>query len=382
MNDGLLSQEEIDALLGGDSNAPAQSTKENENPSSGSITESDKDLLGEIGNISMGSASTALSTILNKKVNITTPKVTLVTINDIKESIQVPMVALEVLYTEGLTGANLLIMKIADAAVISSLMMGGDGNVEADVSELGELELSAVAEAMNQMVGSSATSLSTMLGFPVNISPPASRVWRAKGDKLADHVDENEEIVKIAFRLTIEDHVDSEIMLILRYDTANAIINKMTGVEEEPTKEAPVPVNEASEKMEAPKSSGSRPVETLPQEQMPLSPAINRDQNVQRAEFAPLTAVETHETKNIDLILDVPLEISVVLGRTKKTIQDILDLGTGSLIELDKLTEEPVEILVNGKRVALGEVVVIDENFGVRITSIINSIDRVKSLQG
>ncbi|MEF9934248.1 MAG: flagellar motor switch phosphatase FliY [Clostridium sp.] len=376
MNDGLLSQEEIDALLGGDSSVSKEDAKAAESTSSDVIKESDKDLLGEIGNISMGSASTALSTILSKKVNITTPKVSLISINSIKENMQVPMVALEVLYTEGLTGANLLIMKITDAAVIASLMMGSDGNIEEPV-ELTELELSAVAEAMNQMIGSSATSLSTMLGFPVNISPPTSRVWRSANDNLAEHVDENEEIVKIAFRLTIEEHVDSEIMLILRLDTANSIINTMTGGSSEPEPEIalePViePVQEAA---------ASRAPVQAPRVDMPVSNSINRDAPVQRAEFAPLQAIETHDTKNIDLILDVPLEISVVLGRCKRTIQEILDLGTGSLIELDKLTEEPVEILVNGKRVALGEVVVIDENFGVRITNIINSVDRVKSLQ-
>ncbi|MEF9951651.1 MAG: flagellar motor switch phosphatase FliY [Clostridium sp.] len=379
MNDGLLSQEEIDALLGGDSSVSKEDAKAAESTSSDVIKESDKDLLGEIGNISMGSASTALSTILSKKVNITTPKVSLISINSIKENMEVPMVALEVLYTEGLTGANLLIMKITDAAVIASLMMGGDGQVD-ELIELTELELSAVAEAMNQMIGSSATSLATMLGFPVNISPPTSRVWRSANDNLAEHVDENEEIVKIAFRLTIEEHVDSEIMLILRFDTANAIINKMTGggdssLVEEVAKPEPVmePVKEAAVSYQM-----SSQTET---ENMPISNAINRDAPVQKAEFAPLQQIETHNTKNIDLILDVPLEISVVLGRCKRTIQEILDLGTGSLIELDKLTEEPVEILVNGKRVALGEVVVIDENFGVRITNIINSVDRVKSLQ-
>ena len=394
MNDGLLSQDEIDALLGGD-NSSSKETEQSENNSISNITESDKDLLGEIGNISMGSASTALSTILNKKVNITTPKVSPITIKQIKDNLNVPMVALEVLYTEGLTGANLLVMKIADAAVVSSLMMGGDGVVDPDIDQLGELELSAVSEAMNQMVGSSATSLSTMLNFPVNISatslstmlnfpvnisPPVSRVWRAKEDRLADHLDEEEEIIKIAFSLTIEDHVDSEIMLILKQETAKAIVDRMTGGSEEKEEDIPKP-----EEIKKDEPKASKPQDTdnsiSYQSQVPMSPSINTGEKVQKAEFSQLTPIDSGETKNINLILDVPLEISVVLGRTKKTIQEILDLGTGALIELDKLTEEPVEILVNGKKVALGEVVVIDENFGVRITDIINSVDRVKSLQ-
>ncbi len=378
MNDGLLSQEEIDALLGG-GNSSSNEADQGENNSINIITESDKDLLGEIGNISMGSASTALSTILNKKVNITTPKVSVITIKQIKENLNVPMVALEVLYTEGLTGANLLVMKIADAAVVSSLMMGGDGTVDPDIDQLGELELSAVSEAMNQMIGSSATSLSTMLNFPVNISPPVSRVWRDREDKLADHLDEDEQLIKIAFSLTIEDHVDSEIMLILKQETAEAIVDRMTGGSEKEEESTPKVEEKNNE------TKPSKPQDTsnssTHQSQIPMSPSINTGEKVQKAEFSQLTPIDSGETKNIDLILDVPLEISVVLGRTKKTIQEILDLGTGALIELDKLTEEPVEILVNGKKVALGEVVVIDENFGVRITDIVNSVDRVKSLQ-
>lgn len=103
---------------------------------------------------------------------------------------------------------------------------------------------------------------------------------------------------------------------------------------------------------------------------------------VHAATFEPLVPQNSvPPIKNIDLILDVPLDISVVLGRTKKSIQDILNLGTGSLIELDKLAEEPVEILVNGKQIALGEVVVVDENFGIRITNIVSSVERIKRLK-
>lgn len=168
MNDGLLSQEEIDALLNGGvttEKAP-------------SITDADKDLLGEIGNISMGSASTALSTIIGKMVNITTPRVSVTTLNEMKENFDVPIIAVEVEYIEGLVGANLLLIKITDAVVIADLMMGGDGTRKAE--ELSEIEISAVSEAMNQMIGSSATSLSQMLNMPINISPPTAAVWDQK----------------------------------------------------------------------------------------------------------------------------------------------------------------------------------------------------------
>lgn len=371
MNSGLLSQEEIDALLNGVSEPE-------------SLSESDKDLLGEIGNISMGSASTALSTIISKMVNITTPRVSLITLNQMKSEIDVPNIALEVEYIEGLSGANLLVMKVTDAAVIADLMMGGSG--EKNSTELSELEMSAVSEAMNQMIGSSATSLSTMLGFPINISPPIARLWDDKTQQLTSKVDENEELVKISFKLTIDTLVDSEIMLLLPVDTSKAIIEKMSfgnnTFEEEEENEfdigAALEYNKPVDNSLYNNAYGQGYTEPQREE----SRRQEQPANVQKAQFAPLTQLSTSEKQNIDLILDVPLEISVVLGRTKKTIKEILELGTGSLVELDKMTEEPVEILVNGKKVALGEVVVINENFGVRITSIISNTERVKSLHG
>lgn len=364
MNEGLLSQEEIDALLNG-----------GVKPSS--LTDADRDLLGEIGNISMGSASTALSTIINRMVNITTPKVTVTNLEEMKSNFDVPLISVEVEYIEGLVGANLLLIKITDAVVIADLMMGGDGTRQSEM--LSEIELSAVSEAMNQMIGSSATSLSQMLNMPINISPPIANVWDQPSNSLSDKINEKEEIVKISFRLTIDALVDSEIMLLLPINTAKMIVNKLTGVEE-PKHEAEnsfedifnIPFEEPKQEIQqATNYQYSAPNVDLNKPQM----------NVQKVEFAPLNPINTNDINNIDLILDVPLEISVVLGRTKKSIKEILELGVGSLVELDKLTEEPVEILVNGKKVALGEVVVIDENFGVRITSIVSGAERVKSLQ-
>jgi flagellar motor switch protein FliN/FliY len=377
MNSGLLSQEEIDALLNGVDETPP------------GLSDSDKDLLGEIGNISMGSASTALSTIISKMVNITTPRVRMITLAEIKGALDVPNIALEVEYIEGLTGVNLLVMKVKDAVVIADLMMGGTGDKQVDT--LSEIEISAVSEAMNQMIGSSATSLSTMLGFPINISPPIAKLWDDKTMDLTSKVDEDEELVRISFKLTIDPLVDSEIMLILPLDTAKYIINKMSSFgssDEDLNNEFDIATGGVyASPPPAATPAYSEPVQNdyYKQEIPPQREEVVRHEppvNVQRAQFAPLTQLSPSEKHNIDLILDVPLEISVVLGRTKKTIKEILELGTGSLVELDKMTEEPVEILVNGKKVALGEVVVVNENFGVRITSIVSNAERVKSLNG
>ncbi|WP_027633892.1 flagellar motor switch phosphatase FliY [Clostridium hydrogeniformans] len=362
MSNGFLSQEEIDSLLNGGAEE-AQEDKGREEDSI--LSDIEKDLLGEIGNISMGSASTALSQIINQQVNITTPMVSVTSLDELKKSFEVPNIALEVEYTTGIVGLNLLVMKTSDASVIANLMMGGDGTVQN--IELSEIEISAVSEAMNQMIGSAATSMATMFSREVNISPPTSKVWADISDKLSEKIDEEEKVVKVSFKLTIGDLIDSNIMQILPVNTAKKIVSIMMGQD---TNEI---VHNNDHKVEA---REERVVMENFEKPIELEPKVQ----VHQAEFQTLKPSSSTSHQNIDLILDVPLEISVVLGRTKKNIKDILNLGTGSLIELDKLAEEPVEILVNGKRIAYGEVVVVDENFGVRITSIISSSERVKSL--
>ncbi|WP_242851113.1 flagellar motor switch phosphatase FliY [Clostridium novyi] len=411
-DNGFLSQDEIDSLLnGGEKDETQEQSQENvsnvseetkvdENKQS-PITDTEIDLLGEIGNISMGSASTALSTIIANAVNITTPQVRVTRLRDLRDTFEVPNIALEVKYTSGIIGGNLLVMKIPDAAVIANLMMGGDGKIE-EKSELTEIEESAVSEAMNQMIGSAATSMATMFGREVNISPPVSKIWRDASMPLSDSISEDEDIIEVSFKLTIGDLVDSNIMQILPINTAKKIVSIMMGeedqveennkIEEKPAqiqleKQTQTTPEPTPEPIQNPEPVAPKPAETYantqytaPQEQYSVpQPQVN----VQKANFAPLSqsAVEG-VPQNIDLILDVPLEISVVLGKTKKSIKEVLDLGTGSLIELDKLAEEPVEIYVNGKKIAYGEVVVVDENFGVRIVSIVSGEERVKSLRG
>ncbi|MDW8799708.1 flagellar motor switch phosphatase FliY [Clostridium sp. A1-XYC3] len=397
MGNGFLSQEEIDALLNGGEDTqpdPSSTTAAAAELDLPELSDLEKDLLGEIGNISMGSASTALSQIINQSVNITTPVVSVTSLRNLKGEFEIPNIALEVKYTSGIVGENLLVMKITDAAVIANLMMGGEGIVAADtMTELTEIELSAVSEAMNQMIGSAATSMATMFMREVNISPPLSKIWNDLTAPLAEGISDDEPIVKVSFSLTIGTLVDSYMMQLLPIKTAKKIVSIMMGQEEAGTQQTqtqnisePQVVSQQYSQSAAQQvayentqqhnnysqSVYEKPIETHRQPQVEIN----------QATFQPLNSLGASQTvpKNIDLILDVPLEISVVLGRTKKNIKDILSLGTGSLIELDKLAEEPVEILVNGKKIAYGEVVVVDENFGVRITSIISNEDRIKSL--
>lgn len=388
MSNGFLSQEEINSLLNGESGNDDTNTG-NTNSSEEELTANEMDMLGEIGNISMGSASTALYQIINQKVNITTPVVSITTLGEVKKTFDAPTVVLDVEYTTGIVGRNILIIRIEDAAVIANLMMGGDGKVE--THELSEIEISAVAEAMNQMIGSAATSMATMFSRKVDISPPASKLWKDENDILTDSIPEDEKIVKISFRMTIGDLVDSNIMQVLPISTAKKIGAIMMGTEEEMSDDS-APTQAAATPETTPVVEAKPIVEQAPQQpqmapppQQPVYQAPQQQQaapvEVHRAQFEPLVPSSGKPLPdNIDLILDVPLNISVVLGRTKKSIKDVLELGTGSLIELDKLAEEPVEILVNGKRIAFGEVVVVDENFGVRITSIVSNDERIKSL--
>ena len=375
VSNGFLSQEEINSLLNGElGNDEENLTEEKEEI----LTDIEKDLLGEVGNISMGSASTALYQLVNQKVNITTPVVTISTIREIKENFDVPNIILDVEYVEGISGRNMFMIKTSDAAVIANCMMGGDGKVENP--QLSELEISAVQEAMNQMIGSAATSMATMFSRKVDISPPQSTIWENREQMLTSNIDEDEKVVKISFSLVIGDVLESNIMQILPIDTAKKIVSMMMGEEvaeetndeQQPQETIQQPVVEhtvVNEPVYAPQPT--QPVHT-PRPQV----------DVQKANFAPLGGSEVRKSHdNIDLILDVPLEVSVILGRTKKSIRDILNLGNGSLIELDKLADEPVEVLVNGKVIAEGEVVVVDENFGVRINNIVSGTDRIKSLK-
>ncbi|MBU3098598.1 MULTISPECIES: flagellar motor switch phosphatase FliY [Clostridium] len=412
MSNGFLSQEEIDALLNGDgadstptTDSAKEDTAKGANSAEGvdtedisaeqdiktesiepfELTDSEKDLLGEVGNISMGSASTALSTIVGQPVNIATPVVTVSTLKELRGTFEIPNIALDVKFTSGIAGGNLLVIKNTDAAVIASLMMGGDGNIEGK-PELSEIELSAVSEAMNQMIGSAATSMATMFAREVNISPPQSKIWDEGTSPLNDDIGENEQVVQVAFKMTIGTLVDSVIMQVLPIETAKKIVSIMMGTEavEEAEKvaEPQIETKTPESRAEAPQYE-QKSAQEAPQQEYYAKPIERQEPQVEvrKAAFQPLKKAPLYNSpRNIDLILDVQLEISVVLGKTKKNIRDILNLGTGSLIELDKLAEEPVDILVNGKKVAYGEVVVVDENFGVRITSIISGEERVKTL--
>ncbi|TMV52041.1 flagellar motor switch phosphatase FliY [Paenibacillus mesophilus] len=447
-----LSQEEIDALLrqtsedfgGGGTSSDYGSPNVDDY-----LSPIEQDALGEIGNITFGSAATALSTLLGKKVDITTPKVSVIARVELEKEFPKPHVAIHVNYVDGFDGINLLVIKTKDAQVIADLMMGGTGNVSEDM-EMSEIHISAVQEAMNQMMGSSATSMSTIFNRFVNISPPGINILDLQNGEGKENLPREEVFVKISFRLIIGDLIDSTLMQLLPVSFAKDMVSILmggTGMESEPSYSSPAPDTAPSSSYASTSVSqpdpmagytNNAPTPVMPptqydpyqqqqqqmmQHQPPMMPPQQpmyqqpmyqqpmyqqqpmyeqpqqmyqqpphvpanyggipgRNVNVQAAQFSNFASPSVHvDETNLNLLLDIPLKVTVELGRTKKLIKDILEFSQGSIIELDKLAGEPVDILVNNKLIAKGEVVVIDENFGVRVTDIISQMDRIQKLQ-
>ena len=383
----MLSQEEINALLG---DSVVNNEDNNKNIESEILTDEKKDILGEIGNISMGTSATTLSALLNHKVEISTPTVSMVYLSGLSGKYDKPCVGLKINYKEGLVGSNLLVLKQEDVKIIANLMMGGDGNIQTD-EELTELDLSAISEAMNQMVGSASTSLSSMLGYKIDIDTPEAFILRFDDDTFfKDLTSTDEYLVCNSFRMVVDGLIDSEIMQLLPVTFSESIIQKLTSSRDNKTDVAPTSQS-VSEPSPAPQSTVqqstiqqptiSQPVSQYVMEQpvtSQTSNVIHNNVNVQTAQFQSFDMNELAQQKeNITIIRDVPLEVTVELGRTRKPIKEILEFNPGTVIELDKLAGEPIDILVNGKFIARGEVVVIDENFGVRVTDIISSEERI-----
>ena len=395
MSDEMISQEEIDALLKGGGDTPSAEAETEAAPAAPAaedpLSDMQKDALGEIGNISMGSAATTLSVLLGHKVSITTPSVSMSTMNSIRASYPMPYLIVEVGYTIGINGNNVLAIQAQDAAIIADLMMGGDGTNPPE--DLNDIHMSAVGESMNQMMGAVSTSLSTMFNKKIDISPPkVNLIDFGTEDKVTDIVSGDEPVVKVSFRMEVDGLIDSEIMQILPVSIAGDMVESLLhsgDAEEEPEPEAPpapTPAAPAAAPAPAPAAPASAPAAAPMMASAPSygmgGARVAQGVPVQAAQFTPLATapVQVNEA-NIGLILDVPLQVTVELGRTKKSIKDILELSNGSIVELDKLAGEPVDIHVNGKLLAKGEVVVIDENFGVRITDIVSPEERAARLQ-
>jgi len=415
-NDGnFLSQDEIDALMNDEDEESVAENEAAENKEDFSDLSSEEiDVIGEVNNIAMGSSATALSTLLDEKVDITTPEVEVQSFKQLIEQYNRPCVLVKVEYVEGIEGLSLLVIDTEDAAVIADLMMGGDGLEGMDQEMLNEISLSAVGEAMNQMMGAASTAMSNILDELVNISPPTAEFIDLDDviEEGRDWFDPDEQIVVTSFNLKVGDVIDSSFKQISSYNfvknLAESLLGGSTGlmdntiaeeeIEEEVKEEVDTSVKEeyqeqpAAAQKRAPAASASQTQPAARQQQAPQQPQQRRqpqNRNIEREEKVDVQSAQFPEfnesstqplPNNMELIKDVPLEVTVRLGKTVMKIRDILDLGDGSIIELDKLAGEPVDLLVNGKLVAKGEVVVIDENFGFRVKDIISPAERLSKI--
>jgi len=391
--DGMLSQDEINALLNGIGSGGSDTAAE-------VLTESEKDVIGEVSNISMGSAATALFTLLNQRVNITTPQVSYTSWDDLIVEYPAPCVFVQISYKEGIEGSNIFILREEDVKVIADLMMGGDGSQI--TGELTELHLSAISEAMNQMMGSSSTSLSSILETKIDISPPSASVVN-----LTDAIKDGDisqflsgTFVKVAFRLEVGDLINSELMQLYPVDFAKDLHKKFmkyAGLDDmddfgdvkaedlppvaatptpAPTPQAQPQMMDQSQMYQQPQMMGQpmmyqQPMMQPQMQQMYAMPNV-QDVNIAPVQFQPFVqSSPLLQTENIDLLLDVPLEVTAELGRTSKSIKEILDFSPGTIIELNRLAGEPIDVLINGKFVAKGEVCVIEETFAIKVTEVI-----------
>lgn len=446
----LLKQEEIDALLNAQNNGPGQPQDAEEaaseeqpeefaaeeaaaeeeiiaaegvpaeqaaetdaapaggqDPAEDYITEEEMDALGEVGNICMGSAATTLSMLLNKKVSITSPRISISTLEELFNSFTKPHMTIYVRFIEGLSGFNLLIMKLHDANVLADLMMGGEGvDVPEDVNEI---SVSAASEAMNQMIGTASTSMATMFNRTVNISPPETKVYYTTDDFNYPEFGVEGPVVVVWFNMKIGNILDTQIMQVMGFDTAKEEAGLILGELIQPSQDEPAPAAEEQPDEELPGGAAEWTATELDEisELAEIMEHRTEPEPAQPAMFEPLeqkgppsagtfpqpAAAAFHEPfrpeqqaphgfdqQRLDLILDIPLKITVLLGRTRWPIKDILGLSPGSVVEMQSLVDEPVEILVNGTLVATGEVVVVNENFGVRISNIIGHRERIKNL--
>lgn len=392
--DGMLSQEEINALFGGMGMEDEQAPDNKDDL----LTPEEKDAIGEISNISLGSSATTLFALVNQRVNISTPKVSICEWKELSNQYPRPCVFIEISYREGLDGKNILILQEKDVKIIADLMMGGDGsNIE---GELNELHLSAISEAMNQMLGASSTSLSTMFEMKIDISPPSASLIDLNDVVEAKDIGAflNHEFVKVSFRMEIGNLIDSELMQLYPIEFAKSLYKKFINGEMDTSAPAPAPAapqpapaqTAAPQPAPAPQQAAApmqdlntmamgqmqgmmQPQMMQPQMMMPYAMPPVQDVNISPAQFQAFQPVQSPllQTENIDLLLDVPLEVTVELGRTSKSIKEILDFAPGTIVELNRLAGEPIDILVNGKYVAKGEVFVIEEAFGIKVTEVI-----------
>ncbi len=369
------------------------------------FSDMERDVIGEVMNISLGSSATSLSTLLGKRVEITVPRVNVIEAVDFNYENLEPAIGVEINYIEGLNGVNLMIWKRMDAKAIIEILLGQ--TISDDEFEMDEINTSAICEVMNQMMGSAATALSDFLGKAINISTPLAYEIDNKTEFRSKYFTEEDVIVAVSFDLFIEGSVKSQFVNVMPVALAREIIsNFLKGAEMPSNDEKESLINHAGESEDSNKSEVAdeevkkpanviegdddkdiyieeKPVKSneprkVKQKQKQQAPVNVRPVKINEFSEDEEDSFSQEQLSNLELIMSVPLEISVEIGKTKRQIKEILEFSQGTIIELDKQAGALVDIIVNGQLIAKGEVVVVNDNFGVRIAEIIKKDELMK----
>lgn len=373
------------------------------------FSDMERDVIGEVMNISLGSSATSLSTLLGKRVEITVPKVNVINARDFSYENLEPAIGVEINYVEGLNGVNLMIWRRMDAKAIIEILLGQ--SIPDDEFEMDEINTSAICEVMNQMMGSAATALSDFLGKSINISTPVAYEIDDKTEFQNKYFVDDDVIVAVAFELFIEESVQSQFINVMPVSLAREIVSSFlkgvegfsdpgaeTNTKAEEKKEISVETESSTMENQSiyeveeneeyddeveddddyvvknPVKKATKKIKQKKKEQIPV--------NVRPIEFDEFEDEEVElsgeQLSNLELIMSVPLEISVEIGKAKRQIKDILEFKQGTIIELDKQAGAYVDIIVNGQLIAKGEVVVVNDNFGVRVVEIVKKDELLK----
>lgn len=440
------------------------------------------DAIGEIFNISLGSSATAVSNMLARRVDITTPTVSVVSAKDFTLGDLQPAIGVKIDYVAGLSGSNIMLLKRSDVRAIVDILMGS--TTKDEDFEINELNMSAICEVMNQMMGAASTAMSDFLNRMVNISTPQAFEIGSLEEFVEKYFPSNGMLVVVRFKFSVEDAVESEFMSALSMDLVRELLKGFgiegedvgMGAEPEP---APAPAAQSAAAAEPELSSGSgaslsqeeieklmaqnfaeeqaaqqnaspqpavsaeqpaqpqvaatpapqQPVAAAPAQQTPVQqPVAQAQQGVPQAmpqmssemqqqyaampyppygmqmPYPPMyymppqqqaapepktikttkpampkfeehaTSLNEEQESNLDLLMSVPVDVAVEIGRTRRRVKDILNYTKGSLVVLDRLAGDRADLYVNGKCIAKGDIVVVDDNFGLRIAEIIEPL--------
>ena len=365
------------------------------------LTEMEADIIGEVMNISMGAAATAMSDILDKKVSITTPRLRIVKSGEFSYTHLEPVLGVLIKYVEGIGGVNILLLKVEDFKKILSHLLSVDVN---EITEFDEISTSAIGEIMNQMMGSASSALASFLGIKINISPPEildttdSREIQQKLSTLG------EDLIIIGFDISIEGLVKSEFVSIMEPHLAREIIRM--SLEEEQDTQGTAKILKAEERIAVSEPFAPPEIETAipaappaqpvyqapPAPPSPPAPAVESMPRVPKPQvqatpytYPQLASDDDADSgpgdRNMELIMSVPVQITVELGKTKRKIKEIAEFAPGNIVELDRQAGDQVDIMANGRLIARGDVVVVDDNYSVRITEIMRARDSISDLK-